>query len=62
MINACLRTGSKRFQKGSATVEYFVVALCVMLALVAGPNVIRLLWSALHQAYTAFYYAISVAF
>lgn len=48
-------------QSGSTTVEYVVVSLFIVIALLAGPDVIHLLMSALHKAYTAFYYAISAA-
>lgn len=48
-------------QSGAATVEYVVVGACILAALVAGPDVVRVLWTALQEAYTAFYYAISAA-
>lgn len=55
----CLR--SSRWQRGSATVEYAIIGFAVVLALLGGPDVIHLLWTALQKAYTAFYFAISVA-
>lgn len=48
-------------QRGSTTVEYAVVGMFVIVALLFGPNVIQLIWKALQQAYSAFYYAISAA-
>lgn len=48
-------------QRGSATVEYALVGLILVLALLGGPDVIHLLWTALQKAYTAFYFAVSVA-
>lgn len=48
-------------QRGSATVEYALVGLAIVLALLGAPDVIQLLWQALQKAYTAFYFAISVA-
>lgn len=48
-------------QSGSATVEYVVVGMFLVVALLAGPDVIHLVWSALQKAYTAFYFAISAA-
>lgn len=53
-------TGLRR-QGGATTVEYCVVGLFIVVALLAGPDVIQLLVDALHKAYTAFYYAISAA-
>lgn len=51
----------ERRQRGSATVEYVVVGLMVVVALLAGPDVIQMIWSALQKAYAAFYYVISAA-
>lgn len=53
--------GCRRRQLGTTTTEYVVVALFIVMALLAGPDVMHVLWLALQKAYTAFYYAISVA-
>lgn len=56
----CTRATFAR-QRGSTTAEYVVVALFCVVALLAAPDVIKMLMDALHKAYTAFYYAISAA-
>lgn len=48
-------------QRGSATIEYAIVGLILTIALLGGTDVIHVLWAALQKAYTAFYFAISVA-
>lgn len=53
--------GTRQHQSGVTTAEYAVVGLFIVMALLAGPDVMHVLWLALQKAYTAFYYAISVA-
>jgi hypothetical protein len=49
-------------QRGSATAEYVIVALFVVLVLmVAGPDGIHQLMANLREAYSAFVYAISAS-
>lgn len=57
----CERFWPRGRQHGSATVEYVVVGLFLVTALLAGPDVIHVVWAAVQKAYTAFYYAISAA-
>jgi Flp pilus assembly pilin Flp len=52
----------KRRQTGAATVEYVVVTGVVIAVLVGGTDVMHQLWQAMQQVYSAFYYAISMAF
>jgi Flp pilus assembly pilin Flp len=52
----------KRRQSGAATVEYIVVAGVVIVVLVGGTDVMHQLWQAMQKIYSAFYYAISMAF
>jgi Flp pilus assembly pilin Flp len=55
------RACSPRGQRGSATAEYAVVALFVVVVLVANENVIKELADAIRNAYAAFGYALSVS-
>jgi Flp pilus assembly pilin Flp len=49
-------------QRGSATVEYVIVALFVVLVLLAaGPGGIQQLMANLREAYSAFVYAMSAS-
>lgn len=48
-----------RRQLGQATIEYTVVLLLVVIALIAKPDIIQELLTALKEAYAAFVYAIS---
>ena len=48
-------------QNGSATAEYMIVAMFVVVVLVANDNVIKQLADALRNAYASFVYALSVA-
>ncbi len=57
---SCARLARSR-QYGSATVEYLVVALFLVLVLVANPSVITQLADALRGAYASFVYALSVS-
>jgi Flp pilus assembly pilin Flp len=50
-----------RRQRGSATVEYTIVALFVVIVLIANENVIKELADAIRNAYASFAYALSVA-
>jgi Flp pilus assembly pilin Flp len=50
-----------RGQRGSATAEYAVVALFVVMVLVANDNVIKQLADAIRNAYASFAYALSVS-
>lgn len=47
--------------RGSATVEYLIVALFVVLVLVAGQDVIHKLADALRASYANFLYTLSVS-
>lgn len=55
-------TWVRRHQLGAATVEYVVVAGVVIVVLVGGTDVVHQLWQAMQKVYSAFYYAISMAF
>jgi Flp pilus assembly pilin Flp len=55
------RECSPRGQRGSATAEYAIVALFVVVVLVANENVIKELADAIRNAYAAFGYALSVS-
>lgn len=57
----CGRIGSAR-QRGVTTIEYAVVTVLFVLALIASPNVIPELMDALKRVYQAFTYAISVSY
>jgi len=57
----CWRIGSAG-QQGVTTIEYVVVTVLFVLALVAAPNVIPELMEAIKRAYQAFTYAISVSY
>ena len=48
-------------QRGSATAEYLIVALLVIVVLVAKDNVIKQLADAIRNAYASFAYALSVS-
>lgn len=48
-------------QRGSATIEYTLVAAAVVITLIANPNVIQQLATALRNAYASFVYALSVS-
>jgi Flp pilus assembly pilin Flp len=52
---------SPRKQRGSATAEYVMVALFVVIVLIANDNVIKQLADAIRNAYASFAYALSVA-
>ena len=47
--------------RGTATVEYLIVALFVVLVLVAGQDVIHQLADALRTAYASFVYTLSIS-
>ena len=48
-------------QRGSATVEYTIVAALVVIVLIANDNVIQQLAVAIRNAYASFVYALSVS-
>lgn len=48
-------------QRGSATAEYIIVALFVIIVLIANENVIKELADAIRNAYASFAYALSVS-
>jgi len=48
-------------QRGSATAEYTIVAVFVVIVLIANQNVIKELADAIRNAYASFAYALSVA-
>ena len=50
-----------RRQRGSATVEYTIVAAFVVIVLIANENVIKQLADAIRNAYASFAYALSVS-
>jgi len=50
-----------RAQRGSAMIEYIVVATFVVIVLVANPNVIKQLADALRDVYASFVYTLSVS-
>jgi hypothetical protein len=54
-------TRSHGYQRGSATAEYLIVALLVIIVLVANDNVIKQLADAIRNAYASFAYALSVS-
>lgn len=64
MIRTRLISGAcmKRRQSGAATVEYIVVTGVVVVVLIGGTDVMHQLWQAMQKIYSAFYYAISMAF
>lgn len=51
----------RRQQGGSALIEYTIVLLLLVGALLADPNVIRQLADAVRDAYTSFVYALSIS-
>jgi Flp pilus assembly pilin Flp len=55
------RARSLSKQRGSATAEYTVVAVFVVVVLIANENVIKELADAIRNAYASFAYALSVA-
>jgi Flp pilus assembly pilin Flp len=50
-----------RGQRGSASAEYVIVALLVVIVLVANENVTKQLADAIRNAYASFAYALSVS-
>lgn len=48
-------------QRGAALAEYLIVALLLVLALIADPNVFVELADALRKAYASFVYALSTS-
>jgi hypothetical protein len=48
-------------QRGSATAEYIIVAMFVIVVLIANENVIKELADAIRNAYASFAYALSVS-
>jgi Flp pilus assembly pilin Flp len=48
-------------QRGSATAEYVIVAVFVIVVLIANENVIKELADAIRNAYASFTYALSVS-
>ena len=48
-------------QRGSATIEYVIVATFVVIVLIANDNVIGQLATAIRNAYASFVYALSVS-
>ena len=55
----CARCPGK--QRGSATAEYTIVAMFVVIVLIANENVIKELADAIRNAYASFAYALSVS-
>jgi Flp pilus assembly pilin Flp len=53
------RYPSRKRQAGQATIEYTVVVVLAVIVLIAQPNIIDDVVTALKEAYTAFVYAIS---
>lgn len=53
------RYPSHRRQRGQATIEYTVVVMLAVIVLIAQPNIIDDVVTALKEAYTAFVYALS---
>jgi Flp pilus assembly pilin Flp len=53
------RYPSRKRQTGQATIEYTVVVVLAVIVLIAQPNIIDDVVTALKEAYTAFVYAIS---
>lgn len=56
-----LAASNRRRQRGSALIEYTIVALFVVVVLVANDNVIKQLADAIRNAYASFVYALSVS-
>ena len=54
-----IRYPSHRRQLGQATIEYTVVVMLAVIVLIAQPNIIDDVVTALKEAYTAFVYALS---
>lgn len=50
---------SHKRQRGQATIEYTVVVMLAVIVLIAQPNIIDDVVTALKEAYTAFVYALS---
>ena len=48
-------------QRGSATTEYIIVVMFVIIVLIAKENVIKELADAIRNAYASFAYALSVS-
>ncbi len=53
------RHTNHRRQRGQATIEYTVVVMLAVIVLIAQPNIIDDVVTALKEAYTAFVYALS---
>lgn len=53
------RNPSRKRQAGQATIEYTVVVMLAVIVLIAQPNIIDDVVTALKEAYTAFVYALS---
>ncbi|MBD7923246.1 MULTISPECIES: hypothetical protein [Xanthomonas] len=51
----------KRTQRGQSTIEYTVVVMALVIVLIANPNVITDVVTALKDLYAAFVYAISAS-
>ncbi len=49
----------RRSQLGQATIEYTVVVMLAVIVLIAQPNIVDDIVTALKEAYSAFVYAIS---
>ncbi|NID13990.1 hypothetical protein [Luteibacter yeojuensis] len=56
-----MRRLNARSQRGSAMIEYIVVATFVVIVLVANPNVIKQLADALRDVYASFVYTLSAS-
>lgn len=54
------RMPARRTQRGQATIEYTVVVMALVIVLIAKPDVITEVVTALKDLYAAFVYAISV--
>lgn len=56
-----LAVSGGRRQRGSAMVEFTIVALFIVIVLIADDNVIKQLADAIRNAYASFVYALSVS-
>ncbi len=63
MTRSASRTSARSpgLQRGSATAEYVIVAMFVIIVLIANENVIKELADAIRNAYASFTYALSVS-
>ncbi|MCW0372657.1 hypothetical protein [Xanthomonas sacchari] len=52
---------SRRLQRGQSTIEYTVVVMALVIVLIAKPDLITAVVTALKELYSAFVYAISVS-